>query len=72
MATMTATTGTYRSAPAARSASPLSAVRSWIAERRQRGAILRELSQYSTRDLADLGITRGDFTAIAEGRFSRS
>lgn len=69
MATLTATQDRHRAAQGA--GSLLTSVRTWFAERHRRNAILRELNQYSPRELADLGITRGDFSSIAAGTFRR-
>ncbi len=51
--------------------SPLAALTGWFSEMRARNAVLRELHQYSDRDLADLGITHGDFGSIAAGTYRR-
>ena len=42
-----------------------------IADHRRRGAVLRELNNCDDRDLRDLGISRYDFKAIADGSFRR-
>ena len=46
-------------------------VGAWIAERRKIARITRELNRYSVRDLADMGLTRGDIPAVARGRMPR-
>ena len=51
--------------------SPFAVLTSWFAELRARNTVLRELHQYSDRDLADLGITHGDFSSIAAGTYRR-
>lgn len=43
----------------------------WRAVRRERSRILGELNRFEDRDLRDLGLSRYDFMAIAEGRFKR-
>ncbi|HUC16396.1 MAG TPA: DUF1127 domain-containing protein [Acetobacteraceae bacterium] len=43
----------------------------WLAERRRRNALARELAQLSERDLSDLGIGRADFSAIIHGTYRR-
>ncbi len=69
MATVTANTAQAHAPLFARS--PLASVVAWFAERHRRNVVLRELHQYNGRDLSDLGITPGDFTAIAAGTFRR-
>jgi uncharacterized protein YjiS (DUF1127 family) len=44
----------------------------WINERRRISRIARELNRYSDRDLADMGMTRGDIPAVARGVFPRA
>ena len=39
--------------------------------RRERGRIVRELSAYSDRDLAELGLFRHDIHAVAAGTYRR-
>ena len=48
-----------------------SASRAWRAERRRRQAVLADLLGLDARDLHDLGISRYDFVAIAQGEFER-
>jgi len=43
----------------------------WRTERRQRSAILHDLYSFDERDLQDLGISRYDFKAIANGTYRR-
>ena len=43
-------------------------VSNWLARRRQVALAIRELSWHSDRELADLGVSRGDIVALAEGR----
>jgi uncharacterized protein YjiS (DUF1127 family) len=43
----------------------------WLAERRRRGQLSRELAELSERDLSDLGIGRADFSAIIRGTYRR-
>jgi uncharacterized protein YjiS (DUF1127 family) len=50
---------------------PLELVSAWLVARRQSARIRRELNLLDERDLRDLGISRYDFDAIAEGRLSR-
>ena len=69
MATVTANTAQAHAPLFDRS--PLAGIVAWFAERHRRNTVLRELHQYTGRDLADLGITRGDFTSIAAGTFRR-
>jgi uncharacterized protein YjiS (DUF1127 family) len=42
-----------------------------LAEHRRRAKIINELSQCSDRELADMGISRYDFAAIARGTYQR-
>lgn len=42
-----------------------------LAARRTRGQELRQLARYTDRELRDLGLSRTDFVAIAEGSFRR-
>ncbi len=42
-----------------------------LAERRRRHRIVTELSHYTDRELADLGFSRADFPAIANGTYRR-
>ena len=42
-----------------------------LARRREADRIYWELSHMSNRDLADIGVSRSDIRAIAEGTFSR-
>ena len=69
MATVTA--NTVRTHAPLFDRSPLDGVVAWFTERHRRNAVLRELHQYTGRDLADLGITRGDLPAIAAGTYRR-
>ncbi len=41
------------------------------AEQRRRDRIVTELSRYTDRELADLGFSRADFPAIANGTYAR-
>ena len=43
-------------------------VAAWLRRRRQVATAIRELSWHSDRELADLGVSRGDIVALAEGR----
>lgn len=49
----------------------LSRVGTWLGERRKVSQITRELGRYSDRDLADMGLTRGDIPAVARGAMPR-
>ncbi len=40
----------------------------WMDRRRRVATAVRELSWHSDRELADLGVSRGDIVALAEGR----
>lgn len=40
----------------------------WVEKRRRVATAIRELSWHSDRELADLGVSRGDIVAVAEGR----
>ncbi len=46
-------------------------INEWLAERRRVGQISRELYRYADRDLADMGLTRGDIPAVARGSLPR-
>jgi uncharacterized protein YjiS (DUF1127 family) len=41
------------------------------AQRAERARIIRELESYADHELFDLGISRGDIEAVADGRFRR-
>lgn len=43
----------------------------YMARRRKRDQILRELSAYTDRELADLGFCRSDIPAVANGSYRR-
>lgn len=43
-------------------------VSNWLSRRRDVSRAIRELSLHSDRELADLGVSRGDIVALAEGR----
>jgi uncharacterized protein YjiS (DUF1127 family) len=43
----------------------------WLAERRRRNQLARELALLSERDLSDLGIGRADFSSIIRGTYRR-
>ncbi len=43
----------------------------WQARRARQARIMRELSTYADRDLADLGFTRADIPAVARGTYRR-
>ena len=49
----------------------LSQFNAWRARRRERRQVIRELSAHTDRQLADMGITRGDIRAVAAGTFRR-
>lgn len=40
----------------------------WLEKRRRVAVAIRELSWHTDRELADLGVSRGDIVALAEGR----
>jgi len=40
----------------------------WVEKRRRVAIAIRELSWHSDRELSDLGVSRGDIIAVAEGR----
>ena len=42
-----------------------------FARRRKRNRIIRELSAYSDRELADIGLVRSDIRDVANGTFRR-
>jgi uncharacterized protein YjiS (DUF1127 family) len=42
-----------------------------LAERRRRAQMIRELNTCSDRELADMGLSRHDFAAIARGTYQR-
>ena len=44
----------------------------WRSQRRQAARIAFELSCYSERELADLGLTRDDIAQVARGEYRRS
>ena len=41
------------------------------AQRRETARIIRELETHSDRELAELGLNRGDITAVARGTYRR-
>jgi uncharacterized protein YjiS (DUF1127 family) len=43
----------------------------WRAERQKVARITSELNCYADRELADLGLTRGDIADVARGTFRR-
>jgi uncharacterized protein YjiS (DUF1127 family) len=43
----------------------------WLAERRRRNRLARELFELTDRDLTDLGIGRADIPAIIRGTYRR-
>lgn len=43
-------------------------VSNWLSRRRDVSRAIRELSLHSDRELADLGVSRGDIVALANGR----
>jgi uncharacterized protein YjiS (DUF1127 family) len=46
--------------------------RDWAANRREIARITHELNLHTDRELADMGLTRGDIDAVARGRFRRA
>ncbi len=40
----------------------------WMDRRRRVAIAIRELAWHSDRELADMGVSRGDIVALAEGR----
>ena len=48
-----------------------SRMRDWMGRRREIARVEFELSTYSDRHLADLGLTRGDIPSVARGNFRR-
>ena len=44
----------------------------WRSQRRQAAQVAFELSCYSERELADLGLTRDDIGSVARGDYRRS
>jgi uncharacterized protein YjiS (DUF1127 family) len=51
-----------------RAKSMLSPILRFIQHRKRYGRVVQELSRLSDRELADIGITRGDIDRIARGR----
>ncbi|MSO74729.1 MAG: DUF1127 domain-containing protein [Alphaproteobacteria bacterium] len=45
----------------------LNAVRRW----REQGRVLNELQSMDDRQLADIGLSRGDIESVASGKYSR-
>ena len=48
---------------------PFARLATWLAAKRQAAQITFEMAKYSDRDLADMGLTRGDIPSIAAGTF---
>ncbi|MSO70258.1 MAG: DUF1127 domain-containing protein [Alphaproteobacteria bacterium] len=46
----------------------LNAVRRW----REQGRVLNELQSMDDRQLADIGLSRGDIQSVASGKFDRN
>jgi uncharacterized protein YjiS (DUF1127 family) len=61
------TTGFPRSVSFAGSSFGLGRIGTWISERRRIARVTRELAYYSDRDLADMGLTRGEIPLVARG-----
>ena len=50
----------------------LGAIRTWMSAHRERRAVMNELAQLSDRDLADIGLSRGQLHRVFDPEFARN